>query len=290
MAPFATGGGGMGELVDWHTHCFLREHRTDEDRALQARRQVLGDGEADPDRHAAAIAEAGVGSFLVVALPKHSGNHTPPEFIAEVVARYPGRAAGLCSVHPHDADAACTFERAIALGLKGLKLSPTYQAMDPRSPACMPLYEIACHHGLPVMFHCGGAYTGSLEFADPCLLDRVAADFPALKMIVAHFGQPYMEQTAILMRKNENVFADLSARFHRPWQLYNGLMIAREYRVTDRLLFGSDFPVRSPARALAEFRAINDWGAGLAMPRVPEALIEEIACERPLSLLGIEPA
>ena len=49
-----------------------------------------------------------------------------------------------------------------------------------------------------------------------------------------------MEQTAILMRKNENVFADLSARFHRPWQLYNGIMIAMEYRVVDRLLFGSD--------------------------------------------------
>jgi predicted TIM-barrel fold metal-dependent hydrolase len=99
-----------------------------------------------------------------------------------------------------------------------------------------------------------------------------------------------MEQTAIVMRKNENVFADLSARFHRPWQLYNGLMIAEEYRVTDRLLFGSDFPVRTTAAAIAEFRGINDWGAGLAMPRIPEKTIEAILFKRPLSLLGIDPA
>ncbi len=279
----------MGELVDWHTHCFLYEHRTDEDRALQAQTNVLGGGEADPDRHAEAIAEAGIDKFVVVALPKHSGNHTPSEFVAEVVARHPGRAVGFCSVHPHDADAAEAFEHAVSLGLKGLKISPTYQGMDPRSGPCLPLYEIACHHDIPVMFHCGGAYTGSLEFADPCLLDRVAMDFPALKIVVAHFGQPYMEQTAILMRKNPNVFADLSARFHRPWQLYNGLMIAREYRVADRILFGSDYPVRKPARAIGEFRAINDWGDGLAMPRIPDALIEAIMYERPLSMLGIEP-
>ncbi len=165
-------------------------------------------------------------------------------------------------MHPDDGDAADEFERALGLGIKGIKLSPTYQHMDPRGKACWPLYEIAVHHKVPVMFHCGGAYTGSLEFSDPVLLDKVALAFPDLKIIVAHYGQPYMEQIAILMRKNENVFADLSARFHRPWQLYNSLMIAEEYRVTDRLLFGSDFPVRTTAAAMAEFRAINDWGLG----------------------------
>jgi hypothetical protein len=110
-----------------------------------------------------------------------------------------------------------------------------------------------------------------------------------LKIIVAHYGQPYMEQTAILMRKSDNVFADLSARYHRPWQLYHGLMIAMEYRVTDRLLFGSDFPVRTTSHAMAEFRRINDWGGGVSMPRIPDSVIESILYERPLSLLGLVP-
>ena len=280
----------MAQLVDWHTHCFLPEHISVEDKALQKRRGVLGTQDAKPDVHRSVVDEAGVGQFVVIAMPKRAGIHTPHEFIAEYVSRYPGRAVGFGSVHPKDPDAADEFERAVTkLGLKGLKISPTYQAIDPRSPECCRLYEIADHHRVPVMFHCGGAYTGSLEWADPCLLDKVALTFPNLKIIVAHFGQPYMEQTAILMRKSDNVFADLSARYHRPWQLYHGLMIAMEYRVTDRLLFGSDFPVRTTSHAMAEFRRINEWGSRISMPRIPDEVIESIMYERPLSLLGLAP-
>ena len=210
---------------------------------------MLGDGQADPEKHRRVIDEAGVDRFVVVAIPKRSLEYTPNEFIAEYVNRYPGRAVGLASVYPDDDDSAEEFEHAVKnLGLKGLKLSPCYQEMDPRSMSCCALYEIAQHYEVPVMFHAGAAYTGSLEFGDICLLDKVGMTFPDLKIIVAHFGQPHMEQTCILMRKNENIFADLSARFHRPWQLYNGLMVAQEYGVAERLLFGSDFPVAHPGR------------------------------------------
>ena len=281
----------MKRLVDWHVHCFLPEHRGAEDVALQQRRNVAGDGRAEPERLRAAVDEAGIGRFAIISLPRRPHVHTPHEFIAECVASHAGRAVGFASVDPNDAGAADEFEHAVTVhGLRGLKLSPTYQAIDPRSPECWRLYEIADAHRTPVMFHCGGAYTGSLEWADPCLLDKVAMAFPDLKLVVAHFGQPYMEQTAILMRKNENVYADISARTHRPWQLYHGVMIAIEYKVADRLLFGSDFPVRRPAQAIEEFRRINDWGAGVAMPRIPEETIEAILHERPLSMLGIEPA
>lgn len=281
----------MGQLIDWHTHCWLPEHRSKDDAELWKLRGVLGTGKADPDEHLAAIDAAGVEKFVVVAIPKRGAMCTPNEFIADYVGRFPGRAVGLASVYPDDEGAADELEHAITtLGLKGVKLSPVYQSMDPRSANCYKLYEIAQARKVPVMYHVGGAYTGSLEFGDPFLLDKVAHDFPDMKIIVAHFGQPYMEQTCILMRKNENIFADLSARFHRPWQLYQGLMIAQEYRVADRLLFGSDFPVRTTAEALADFRAINEWGQGANMPRIPDELIEGIINERPLSLLGIDPA
>ena len=281
----------MGQLIDWHTHCWLPEHRSKEDADLWKLRGVLGTGKADPEAHQASIDEAGAEKFVVIAIPRRGNMCTPNEFIAEFVGRFPGRAVGLSSVDPEEPGAADEFEHAVTtLGLKGLKLSPVYQSMDPRSANCYKLYEIAQALKVPVMYHVGGAYTGSLEFGDPFLLDKVAHDFPDMKIIVAHFGQPYMEQTCILMRKNENIFADLSARFHRPWQLYHGIMIAQEYRVADRLLFGSDFPVRTTAEALAEFRAINEWGQGANMPRIPEDIIEGIINDRPLSLLGIDPA
>lgn len=280
----------MGMLIDWHVHCYLPEHRSAADGEIQKRRNVAGTGHANPELLRAAVDEAKLEQFVIVTSPRRDGIAIPHEFIAAQVAEYPGRAVGLASVNPAEPGAAHEFERAVtSLGLRGVKISPTYQGIDPRSPPCWEIYEVANALHVPVMFHCGGAYTGSLEWADPCLLDKVAMAFPDLQLIVAHFGQPYMEQTAILMRKNENVFADLSARFHRPWQLYHGLMIAVEYQIANRLLFGSDFPVRTPAQAMADFRSINDWGMDARMPRVSEDVIEGIMYERPLSLLGLEP-
>ena len=49
----------MNRLVDWHVHCFLPEHRSAQDVALQQRRKVAGDGRAEPERLRAAVGEAG---------------------------------------------------------------------------------------------------------------------------------------------------------------------------------------------------------------------------------------
>ena len=84
--------------------------------------------------------------------PFHAGrtSHTPHDFIAERVAEYPGRAVGFASVDPNDPGAADEFERAVTThGLRGLKISPTYQSIDPRSAACWRLYEIAEAHRTP---------------------------------------------------------------------------------------------------------------------------------------------
>ena len=92
----------------------------------------------------------------------------------------------------------------------------------------------------------------------------------------------------MLLRKNLNVFTDLSARFHRKWQLYNGLQVAIEYKVTDRILFGSDFPVMKPGLAADAFRNINDWGDGIKLPPIPADFIDEVLHNRPFSIMGLE--
>ncbi len=48
----------------------------------------------------------------------------------------------------------------------------------------------------------------------------------------------------------------------------NGFQVAIEYKVTDRLLFGSDFPVMTTREAVSEVKKINDWGAGVTLPRI----------------------
>jgi predicted TIM-barrel fold metal-dependent hydrolase len=89
----------------------------------------------------------------------------------------------------------------------------------------------------------------------------------------------------VLLRKHRQLYADLSARFLRKWQCYNALMLAIEYKVAGQLLFGSDFPIQTTADAAASFRAINDWGPGVSLPRIPDAVIDDILYRRPFNLL-----
>jgi predicted TIM-barrel fold metal-dependent hydrolase len=277
---------GQRRLIDWHTHVWLPEHFGG---------ALTTPAGTDVARGAPALhreAMQAAARFVIVGL-QLPWVHIPNEFVARQVAESEGRAVGFASVDPRRDGAAAEFERAITeLGLRGLKLSPVYQGFDPRIDEAWRLYELADRLGVPVMFHVGGAAPASaaLEHGSPSLLDPVARAFPRLKLVVAHLGQPHMGETVMLLRKQPNVYADLSARFHRPWQLYNGLVLAMEYGVWDKLLFGSDFPIRTPAESVRLFRGLSHMVEGTNLPRIPEAMIESVLYERPLALLDLPSA
>ncbi|MFN0043390.1 MAG: amidohydrolase family protein [Alphaproteobacteria bacterium] len=270
--------------VDWHTHIWLPEHFGGNVRTPAGSDVTRG----SPER--AREAMEGVDRYVVVGL-QTPWLHIPNDFIAEQVKNSKGRAIGFACVDPKADDAPREMERAIGeLGLHGLKLSPTYQGFDPRDKSAWRLYEIADRLNIPLMWHVGGgaAITSTLENGNPLLLDPIARAFPNLRMIVAHFGQPHMEETVMLVRKNKNVFTDLSARFHRPWQLYNGLAVAKEYGILPKILFGSDYPNRSPMEALELFRRLSKMTEGTNLPHITPEDIDSIVYDRPLNLLGFD--
>jgi uncharacterized protein len=279
---------GARALIDWHTHVWLPAHLGAEHEAEMAARTGRSTT-ATPEQHRAGVAAAD--RFVVVGIKwGQLGANVPNDYIAKYVAQYPGRAIGFGCVDPADPDAPAELERCVkALGLKGLKLSPVYQAFDPWSRPAWRLYEVADGLGIPIMFHQAAAFPAQavLEYGNPVLLDKVARSFPKLRIIIAHLGQPWIEETVQLLRKHKTVFADLSARYYRRWQFYNGLMHALDYQVTGQLLFGSDFPMQSTEEAAAAFRACNDFGPGVTLPRIPDSVIDGILYERPFELLGI---
>jgi predicted TIM-barrel fold metal-dependent hydrolase len=61
-----------------------------------------------------------------------------------------------------------------------------------------------------------------------------------------------------------------------------------EWGVTDKLLFGSDFPFWTPSEALHKIRRFNDHVEGTALPRVPDDVIENIIHRDSLKLLELE--
>lgn len=277
-------------LIDWHTNLALEEHFADEEGEYLSRVGGLGRAGTPElhERHVAGVCD----KFVVVTMQfKRLKVHVPNEFTANYVKRFPGRAKGLACIDPVSVDAPRQLEYAICeLGLHGLKISPVYGGFDPWCEEAGRIYALCERLSVPLLWHQSAAYASEskLEYGNPILLDRIGREFPKLRMIVAHIGQPWSGETVVLLRKHPQIFADLSARYHRRWQLYNALMLALDYKVTKQLLFGSDFPLRTPTEAIQEFRALNDWGERVTLPTFPLDVIEDIIANRPLELLWPE--
>lgn len=276
----------LAGVTDWHTHVSIPEQHTAQwarkERTRMTRLSPL------PSEHRKAL--NGVSNYVIVGTQWGDaiGHDIPNEFVAEQVEASGGRGKGFGSVHPGSPTALREIERIRNdYGLDGLKLSPSYQGFNPLEPEAVACFAKAAEVGLAVMVHCGGAYASraALEYSRPALLDPIARLYPELPIIIAHMGQPYVEETIMLMRKHESVYSDLSARSHRPWQLYSALVNAYQYGVTDKILFGSDYPVRTPTEAIRELFEISQLSEERAMYPIPVEVISEIIYERPFSLL-----
>lgn len=275
------------ELIDWHTNVWLPEHLGEAQRSEMSSKTGRS-VDASPEAHRRLV--AGVAEkFICIAMKwNRLGIHVPNEFVAEYMAEHKGRAVGFAGIDPHDDDAPKQFEHAVArLGFRGLKFSPVYAGFHPWDEIAWRLYEMANEFKTPILWHQAAAYAkeSTLENGNPILLDKIARAFPELRMNIAHVGQPWIGETVLLLRKHRQLFTDLSARYYRRWQCYNALMLAIDYDVTGQVLFGSDFPIQDTQAAVDSFRAINDWGEGVSMPRIPDALIDDILYNRPLGLL-----
>lgn len=275
-----------GKLIDWHTNLWLPEHLGPQYEEMGSATISHMDGApATHEQEVAATAE----KFIVLALKfDQLGVRVPDEFVAEYVARHPGRAVGFCGIDPMDEGSPRQLEHAVReLGLKGIKFSPVYSGFDPWCKEAWVIYEMADRLGVPMLWHQSAAYAQAshLEHGNPILIDKIARAFPKLKIIIAHVGQPWTGDLVVLLRKHKQIYSDLSARYYRQWQCYNALMLALDYKVTDQILFGSDWPIQTTQEAVDSFRAINDWGEEVTMPKFPPEIIEDILFNRPLELI-----
>src|SRR5947209_1119026 len=68
--------------------------------------------------------------------------------------------------------------------------------------------------------------------------------------------------TSTVIRKNPNVWADISALFYRPWSQWECYRYATEWSVLHKMLFGTDFPVATLEETIAGTRRVDDVGKG----------------------------
>ncbi|MGH7903704.1 MAG: amidohydrolase family protein [Candidatus Dormibacteraceae bacterium] len=184
----------------------------------------------------------------------------PNRLVADAVRDHPDAFVGFGSVDPRKGErAVAELDEIAELGLKGVKLHPSLQAFAPDDERHWPLYARCQVLGLACLFHTGTSGIGAgtpgglgirLDYARPIRLDAVAADFPRLTVIAAHFGFPWHAELLAVALHKTNVFIDISGWAPR----YIPTEVVREMgtRLQDRFLFGSDYPFIQPSRCLEE--------------------------------------
>ncbi len=170
------------------------------------------------------------------------------------------------SVDPMRGEDAVNEARSLirAGGISGFKLHPPLQQFAPNDRRAYPFYEVMDEAKLPVIFHTGHSGIGTgmpggggvrLKYGNPMDIDDVAVDFPNMKIILAHPSFPWQDEAISVCLHKPQVYIDLSGwspKYFSPTliQYANSLL-------KHKMLFGSDYPLITPDRWLADFEKIS---------------------------------
>jgi len=186
----------------------------------------------------------------------------PYEMVAEICAQYPERFSGLAGVDPSRGMRGLReLEDAVRqFGFVGAHWYPHWFSMRPDAAQIYPYYAKCCELDIPIMMQVGQNLIYSSDrrlpsVANPILLDRVAIDFPELALIGIHIGIPWTDEMISMCWKHQNVYTagDAHAPRHWPKQYVH---YANSYG-REKVLFGTDWPVIDPERAVSEVTALG---------------------------------
>ncbi len=282
-------------IIDIHSHAWKFPGDFSEDAIQQARRARAGLEVNLAVRYEDYLRTVPEGEdFRTVVFggkARLSGMWVNDAYVAEYVAQDPERLIGFLSVDPTqpgwEAELKAGHQE---LGLRGIKLLPMYAGFRPDEARLDPLWEYASEHRLPVLLHTGTTFIAQapLEYTLPRWLDTVAIRYPDVKIVMAHLGHPYEGECIAVIRKHPHVYADISALHYRPFQLYHSLMLAQEYGVWHKLLFGTDYPFTNIRETVDGLRTLNPRMAHSKDAWLNEEEIEKLIHRNSLELLGLD--
>jgi len=185
----------------------------------------------------------------------------------------------VASVNPNlSPDAAGELEYCVKeLGMRALKLLPSYMYFYPNERRVYPLYETAARLKIPVIFHTGTSVFKRVRqrFADPLYLDDVAVDFPELTIIMAHSGRGLWYTTAeMLARIHENVYMEISGLPPKKLLEY----FPNLEKLSEKVIFGSDWPGCRLDELVRDIKSLP----------LSEKAIERILGENAAEILGVK--
>ena len=248
--------------IDVHVHLQAPDDHSGADRA--ARKYF---GESGAARDADGLAEyyrSRRMAFVVFSVDERlSGRpQLSNDEVADFASAHADIAVAFASIDPHrGADGVAEARRLVSAGrVRGLKLHPPLQQFDPNDRLAYPLYEVFAEARLPVLFHTGHSGIGTgmpggggirLKYGNPMPIDDVAVDFPEMPIILAHPSFPWQDEAISICLHKPTVYIDLSG--WSPKYFSPTLIQYANTLLKHKVLFGSDYPLITPDRWLADF-------------------------------------
>ena len=186
----------------------------------------------------------------------------PYEQVATVCRKYPNRFSGLAGIAPYRGmEGVRELEYAVReLGFVGAHLYPHWIELAPDHAKYYPYYAKCCELDIPIMMQVGHNLVYSRErrlpsVGRPITLDQVAIDFPDLKLIGIHIGIPWTDEMISMAWKHENVYIGSDAYAPKYWP--DSFVHYLKTYGQDKVIFGTDWPVISPERAMDEIKQLG---------------------------------
>lgn len=208
------------------------------------------------------------------------GKKVSNDYIASLVKQYPDMFIGVAGVDPLKGKIALDeLEKDITrLGLKGVSIDPFALQTDAADQRFYPIYEICSAKQVPVLITIGPLPIGSgrMEWGSPLPLDRVAADFPQLKILASHAGFPFTQELIAIVWRHEHVYFESSIYRHLPGA--DLLVEAVNTIIGDKMCYASAYPYANYTSSIQKF---------LAQP-YSEEVLPKILYKNAQSLFGLK--
>jgi|SRR6185369_14493253 len=200
--------------------------------------------------------------------------------VAAIVGRYPGRFIGAAAIDPTDRKRMTRqIAEAAKAGFRAINIEPgSYPSplhVDDRT--LYPAYAQCEIEGLPAIIMAGGSAGPDLSYTDPAHLDRVAADFPNLKIVVSHGGWPWVHQILHIAFRRPNIYVSPD-QYLANMPGMDDYVRAADGFLADRFLYASSYP----------FTPANDYAAWFkTLPIRPESM-EKVLYRNAAALLRLD--
>ena len=205
------------------------------------------------DMTAGLMKQAGVETALLSAWSSPQGDLISNAEVFEWVKKYPDLFKGLACVNLRQPmNAIDDLRRAVSeYGFVGLRVVQWLWEMPCTDSLYYPLLAECVHLDIPICLQVG--LTGPLRTSStgqPAHIEKIALDFPDLKIICGHIGSPWQQEMIAYARKFPNVYIDTSA--YLPKRYPSELIEYMQGRGRSKVLFGTNYPMLQPKACLEQ--------------------------------------